>query len=176
MEQLSLCTTSEPVLHERSHHKEKPALQPESSPGSLQLEESPYSNKDPAEPKIHTIIYFKKTQLWKKELNQNQHVIDKNVNLNLQKDNHIFCSWKYMRSVHNTICKENRSIEESLTLKLSPSLPWLYPLEIGIIIPFTTILDPAKVWGGKWSWENNLITHASSTSTNKCFWIVGIRC
>lgn len=50
-----------------------------------------------------------------------------------------------MGSVHNTICKENRSIEESLIPKLSPSLPWLYPLEIGINIPFTTILDPAKV-------------------------------
>ena len=28
----------------------------------------------------------------KKELNQNQHVIEKKVNLNLQKDNHTFCS------------------------------------------------------------------------------------
>jgi len=28
----------------------------------------------------------------KEELNQNQHVIEKEVNLNLQKDNHMFCS------------------------------------------------------------------------------------
>lgn len=28
----------------------------------------------------------------KKESNQNQHVIEKEVNLNLQKDNHMFCS------------------------------------------------------------------------------------
>ena len=28
----------------------------------------------------------------KKESNQNQHVIAKEVNLNLQKDNHMFCS------------------------------------------------------------------------------------
>ena len=54
VEQLSLCTTtSEPVLHERSHHNEKPALQSESSPCSLQLEKSPYSNEDPAQPKIN---------------------------------------------------------------------------------------------------------------------------
>ena len=82
-------------------------------------------------------------------LNQNEHVIEKKVNLNLQKDNRIFCSWKYMSSLRNTICKENRPSEQSLIIKLSPSFLWLCPLETGINIPFTTILDHVKVLGGK---------------------------
>ena len=61
MEQLSPCaTTTEPGLHNCG---ENPGTAMKSGPYSPQLEKSPHSNRDPAQPKINETIkmYFKKT-------------------------------------------------------------------------------------------------------------------
>ena len=62
LQQLSPCTTTtealEPTLHERPPQWEARTLWLERSPCLLQLERSPHSNENPAEPKINT--YFLK--------------------------------------------------------------------------------------------------------------------
>ena len=68
MEQLSPCaTTIGPVLRNKwGPCKENPCTAMKSGPYSPQLEKSPHSNKDPAQPKINKTIkmYFKKT-VWR---------------------------------------------------------------------------------------------------------------
>ena len=64
----------EPMLcNKRSHCNEKPAsLQLGTSPHWKQLEKSVWSNKDPTQPKINTIIIFKKEKkILKKKMNGN---------------------------------------------------------------------------------------------------------
>ena len=58
----------EPVLcNQRSHCNEKPAyLQLDSNPHWPKLEKSVCSNKDPAQPKMNTIVIFEKEKDLKK--------------------------------------------------------------------------------------------------------------
>lgn len=58
-----------------------------------------------------------------------------------------------MSSLHYTVCKETRSFEQSHPPLLIP------PIKTGRNTPFVTILDHAKVSGGKRSWTSKLIAY-----------------